>query len=118
MWGTGKPRREFLYSEDMADACVHIMEQCNFADLKPKDSKEIRNTHINIGTGRDLTIGELAEMVKQIVGFQGTIEWDSTKPDGTFQKLLNVDKLHSLGWKETVAMDDGIRTVFCNYIQS
>jgi len=118
LWGTGKPRREFLYSEDMADACVHIMEQCNFADLKPKDSKEIRNTHINIGTGRDLTIGELAEMVKQIVGFQGTIEWDSTKPDGTFQKLLNVDKLHSLGWKETVAMDDGIRTVFCNYIQN
>ena len=117
LWGSGKPRREFLYSEDMADACVYIMEQCDFKDLVPKDSSEIRNTHINIGTGRDLTICELAEMVKQIVGFTGTIAWDSTKPDGTFQKLLNVDKLHSLGWKENISMITGIETVFKLYIQ-
>jgi GDP-L-fucose synthase len=117
LWGSGIPRREFLYSEDMADACVYIMEHCDFQDLIPNDSSEIRNTHINIGTGRDLTICELAEMVKQIVGFTGTIAWDSTKPDGTFQKLLNVDKLHSLGWKENISMITGIETVFKQYIQ-
>jgi len=116
LWGTGKPRREFLYSEDMADACVYIMDKCDFTDLIPKDSKEIRNTHINIGTGTDLTISELAQIVKNIVGFDGTIEWDSTKPDGTFQKLLNVDKLHTLGWKEKVEMVEGIKTVYQNYI--
>jgi len=115
LWGTGKPRREFLYSEDMADACVHIMENKEFADVKPQDTKEIRNTHINIGTGKDLTISQLADMVKEIVGFNGTILWDSTKPDGTFQKLLNVDKLHSLGWKEKVSMLDGIRSVYDEY---
>src|ERR1035437_4206686 len=115
LWGTGKPRREFLYSEDMADACVHIMEKKEFADIQPQQTKEIRNTHINIGTGRDLTIAELAEMVKTIVGFKGTLQWDSTKPDGTFQKLLNVDKIHSLGWKEKVSMQDGIRTVYDEY---
>jgi GDP-L-fucose synthase len=115
LWGTGKPRREFLYSEDMADACVHIMEKKEFADIQPQQTKEIRNTHINIGTGRDLTIAELAEMVKTIVGFKGTLQWDSTKPDGTFQKLLNVDKIHSLGWKEKVSMQDGIRTVYEEY---
>lgn len=118
LWGTGKPRREFLYSEDMADACVHIMQQCDFSDLKPKDSNEIRNTHINIGTGKDLTIRELADLVKEIIGFNGLIEWDSSKPDGTFQKLLNVDKLYSLGWKEKIEMEDGIKTVFELYLQN
>ena len=91
------------------------MEHCNFDDLKPKNSNEIRNTHINIGTGRDLTIAELAEIVKQTIGFKGSIIWNSSKPDGTFQKLLNVDKLHSLGWKEKIALQDGIKTVFENY---
>ncbi len=116
LWGSGKPRREFLYSEDMADACVHIMEHCDFKDIISQQSKEIRNTHINIGTGKDLTIGQLAEMVQKIVGFKGKIEWDDTKPDGTFQKLLNVDKLHALGWHEKVEMEAGIKTVFENYI--
>jgi GDP-L-fucose synthase len=117
LWGTGKPRREFLYSEDMADACVHIMLKKDFVDITSQNVKEIRNTHINIGTGRDLTIAELAQMVKEIVGFKGTIEWDASKPDGTYQKLLNVDKLHSLGWKEKISMEVGIRTVYEQYIK-
>jgi len=116
LWGTGKPRREFLYSEDMADACVYLMENVQFSDLVT-NPKEIRNTHINIGTGRDLTIGELAEIVKEIVGFKGNLYWDATKPDGTFQKLLNVDKLHSLGWKEKVEMRQGIKTVVDLYVK-
>jgi GDP-L-fucose synthase len=116
LWGTGSPRREFLYSEDMADACVYIMETCDFKDLV-RNPKEIRNTHINIGTGTDLTIKELAEMVKSVVGFGGQLIWDSTKPDGTMQKLQNVDKLRSLGWKEKISLEQGIKTVFELYRQ-
>lgn len=111
LWGTGSPRREFLYSEDMAEASVFLMETCNFSDLSI-GKKEVRNTHINIGTGTDLTIKELAELVQRIVGFAGQLVWDSSKPDGTLQKLQNVDKLHSLGWKEKVGLEQGIRTVF------
>ena len=114
LWGTGKPRREFLHSDDMADACIYIMENVDFSDVA-KGKEEIRNTHINIGTGKDLTIKELSELVKKIVGFEGEIDWDTSKPDGTFQKLLNVDKLHSLGWKESIALEDGIRKVYTDY---
>ena len=86
LWGTGNPRREFLYSDDLADACVYLMNNCDFDDLTG-DTKDIRNTHINIGTGRDLSIKELAEMIKQVVDFEGDIMWDDSKPDGTYQKL-------------------------------
>lgn len=123
LWGTGSPMREFLHSDDMADACVYIMENIDFDDLvenRKKElgeiaAKEIRNTHINIGTGRDLTIKALAEKVQQIIGFKGNLVWDSDKPDGTMRKLLNVDKLHSLGWKESISLDDGIASIYQDY---
>jgi GDP-L-fucose synthase len=123
LWGTGTPMREFLHSDDMADACVYLMENVNFSDLvenRKKEvgeaaAKEIRNTHINIGTGRDLTIRELAEMVKSIVGFKGKLVWDPAKPDGTPRKLLNVDKLHSLGWKESISLNGGIAAIYADY---
>lgn len=169
LWGSGTPRREFLHSDDMADACVYLMENTNFADLveysipKEKQTKEIkelieqakdnqeqslhrsivqssnrssvqssnrslasslfrsivtdhrlpiRNTHINIGTGKDISIKELAEMIKGIVGFQGTIEWNTEMPDGTYQKLLDVRKLNGLGWKEKIDLKEGITIVY------
>jgi len=123
LWGTGTPKREFLHSDDMADACVYLMENIDFKDLIEQRRKivgdialkEIRNTHINIGTGRDLSIKELAEKVKSIVGFEGDLVWDTTKPDGTMQKLLNVDKLHSLGWKESIPLNEGIAKIYADY---
>lgn len=127
LWGTGAPRREFLHSDDLADACVYLMEKIEFKDLvKLKDPSditsrdkkiEIRNTHINIGTGTDLTINELAFIVKRIVGFDGVIEWDTSKPDGTFQKLLSVKKINKLGWKENIKLEDGIKSIYQKYIE-
>lgn len=115
LWGTGKPYREFLHSDDMADACVYIMQHINFDDLKA-GMAEVRNTHINIGTGTDLTIAGLANMVKGIVGFSGEIDWDTSKPDGTFRKLLDVSKLNALGWKYRIELSDGIRMVYNDYL--
>jgi GDP-L-fucose synthase len=117
LWGTGKPRREFLHSNDMADACVYIMQNINFNDLfKYANSREIKNTHINIGTGRDLTIFELSQLIKEIIQFEGEILWDASKPDGTFQKLLDVSKLTSLGWKFSIPLAEGIKQVYSNYL--
>ena len=95
LWGSGKPLREFLWSEDMADASVYILENISFDDLKG-NNKEIRNCHINIGTGKELSIKELAYKIKDAIGYNGDIRWDSSKPDGTMRKLCNVNKLHSL----------------------
>ncbi len=122
LWGTGKPHREFLHSDDMADACVFIMENIDFADTYTKLSSDaskqkIINTHINIGTGKDLLISELAALVKNIVGFKGNIIWDTGKPDGTFQKLLDVSKLNSLGWKEKIPLKKGISDIYKNYVK-
>ena len=110
----------------MADACVFIMESVDFKDLvkdkyadkiTSRDNKiEIRNTHINIGTGKDLTIKELAMKAKDAIGFDGLIEWDTSKPDGTFQKLLSVKKLHELGWRESINLEDGIVRVYKEYL--
>ncbi len=111
LWGTGTPKREFLYVDDLADACVFLMEKVNFADLS-KGMTEVRNTHINIGTGVDLTIRELAELVKKTVGFKGDILWDTTKPDGTPRKLLDVSKLQSLGWKPKTMLEEGVRKAY------
>ncbi|MBU0671384.1 GDP-L-fucose synthase [Patescibacteria group bacterium] len=107
VWGTGKPRIEFLYSDDLADACVFLMEKINFNDLI-KDKKEIRNTHINIGTGTDISIKELALLIKKITGFKGEIKWNKSKPDGTMQKLLDVTKLKKLGWSYQTELPNGI----------
>ena len=115
LWGTGTPLREFLWSGDMADACVFVMENVDFSDLAKESAPEIRNTHINIGSGKEITIRELAYLVKKIVGFDGKIAFDASKPDGTPRKLLDVSKLEKLGWKYTVELDDGIRRVYDNY---
>ena len=122
LWGTGNPKREFLHASDLADACVFIMENINFKDLanfykerNPKEADEIKNTHINIGTGTDLTIRELSEIVKEITDYNGKIIWDNSKPDGTLRKLLDVSKLHSLGWKEKIGFKDGISKVYESY---
>lgn len=113
IWGSGKPRREFLYSEDMADACVFIIESVDFKDVS--DGKtEVRNTHINIGTGEDISIEELAKLIKKVVGFEGTLVFDTSKPDGTMEKLTDPFKLHAFGWKHKVELEEGIRKVYNN----
>ncbi len=101
LWGTGKPMREFLWSEEMADACVFVMEKVDFDDLKG-DNKEVRNCHINIGTGMEISIKGLALLIKETVGYEGSITFDSSKPDGTMRKLTDVSKLNALGWKHQV----------------
>ena len=111
IWGTGAPLRDFLWSEDMADACVFIMENVDFADLKG-NSKEVRNCHINIGTGKELSIKELAYLVAEKVGFEGNIVFNADKPDGTMRKLTDPSKLHSLGWKHKVELEDGIAMIY------
>jgi len=117
IWGTGQPLREFLCSEDMADACVFLMEQVDFSDLR-KDESEKRNFHINIGTGSEISIRDLAEMIKDKIGYPGSIIFNSNKPDGTMRKLTDVSKLHQLGWKHTVAIDEGISRIIEWYQQS
>ena len=141
LWGTGTPLREFLWSEDMADASVHCLLNVDFKDIigiekyssvhygASADGQvdrnhsagrggaipslgEIRNCHINVGTGKELTIRELSELVRQAVGFEGEIVFDSTKPDGTMRKLISVDKLHSLGWTHKVEIEDGVKKLF------
>jgi GDP-L-fucose synthase len=118
LWGSGLPRREFLHADDMADASVYIMENVDFNDLVKinKVESEIKNTHINIGTGVDLSIKELALLVKEIVGFEGEILWDKTKPDGTIRKQLDVGKLHKLGWKHKINLEDGISSIYQSYV--
>ncbi|MEW5846129.1 MAG: GDP-L-fucose synthase [Bacteroidota bacterium] len=117
LWGSGKPLREFLHSSDMADACVFIMEKVNFSDLS-SGMIEVRNTHINIGTGQDISIADLTQLVKEVVGFSGGILWDKTKPDGTYRKLLDVSKLHSLGWNHSIELTQGVRRVYHDYINA
>jgi GDP-L-fucose synthase len=114
LWGTGSPYREFLYVDDLADACVFLMENVDFNDLKPQEGP-LLNTHINIGTGRDLTIKELANLIKISVGFKGKLEWDSSKPDGTYRKLLDVSKINMLGWKERISLENGLNMIYGNY---
>ncbi len=117
LWGSGKPIREFLWSEDMADASVFIMENINFQDLAG-DSKEVRNCHINIGSGKEITIAGLASLIKETINYSGNILWDSSKPDGTMRKLTDVSKLHSLGWKHKMEIDKGVSTLFNWYIDN
>ena len=118
IWGSGKPKREFLWSEDMADACVFIMEHRNFRDTLIEGQKEIRNTHINIGTGIDISIKELAETIKEIIGYKGELIFNADKPDGTPRKLTDVSKLHQLGWKHTVDLKEGILKLYNWYVEN
>ena len=133
IWGSGKPMREFLWSEEMAEACVFVMENVDFIDLvkqssissdtkvvencntveELKEEKiEIRNTHINIGTGKEISIKNLAELVKEKIGFNGDLIFNSEKPDGTMRKLTNVTKLHNLGWQHKIEIDEGIEKMY------
>lgn len=126
LWGTGMPLREFLWSEDMADASVYILEQVDFKDLNQLPSNlqglttsqwqnkgyscpEVRNCHINIGTGKELTIAELAQLIQKTIGYEGEIHWDHTKPDGTMRKRIDVSKLHQLGWQHQIEIEEGIK---------
>lgn len=147
LWGTGSPLREFLWSEDMADASVHILLNVDFKDIIGIDKYssvfygtatdgevnrnnsegrggaipslgEIRNCHINIGTGKELTIKQLSELIVRTVGFTGTVAWDESKPDGTPRKLIDVSKLHSLGWTHKVEIEDGVQKLYDWYKQS
>lgn len=147
LWGTGSPLREFLWSEDMADASVHILLNVDFKDIigiekyssvfygtatdgevNRNNSEgrggaipslgEIRNCHINIGTGKELTIKQLSELIVRTIGFMGTVAWDESKPDGTPRKLIDVSKLHSLGWMHKVEIEDGVQKLFDWYRQS
>jgi len=112
LWGTGSPLREFLWSEEMADASVHVLLNVDFKDTYEPGAKEIRNCHINVGTGCELTIRELAEKVVKEVGFKGELRWDASKPDGTPRKLIDVSKLHRLGWHHKVEIDEGVHRLF------
>ena len=117
LWGTGSPIREFLWSEDMADASVYCLENIDFDDVRGADP-EVRNCHINIGSGKEVTIRQLAELVKTTVGYYGTVEWDSTKPDGTLRKLTDVSKLHSLGWRHTMEIENGVPALYNWYLSN
>ena len=118
LWGTGTPLREFLWSEDMADACVFLMERINFKDTYPTNTKEVRNTHINIGTGKELSIKELAYMIKETIGYQGEIIFNNTKPDGTMRKLTDPSKLHQLGWQHAIELQEGVKLMYEHYCNS
>ena len=107
LWGTGAPIREFLWSEDMADASVYALLNIDFDDVRGSNP-EVRNCHINIGSGKEITIRQLAELVQRTVGYNGEIRWDATKPDGTMRKLTDVSKLHSLGWHHRVEIEEGV----------
>jgi len=116
IWGTGNPRREFLWSEEMADATVFIMERVSFSDIVAgMSSKEIRNTHINVGTGKDISIKDIAYLVKGKIGFAGELWFNTEKPDGTMKKLTDVSKLHSLGWHHKIEIEEGVERIYSWY---
>jgi len=118
VWGSGTPRREFLYSEDMADACVYLMNlpDDKFVPLLGQDRNDGLPPLMNIGVGHDLSIHELAETVKDVVGYQGAIEFDPTKPDGTPRKLMDVGRLNTMGWKAQTGMREGLARAYQDYM--
>ena len=123
LWGTGRPMREFLWSEEMADASVHVLLNVDFKDTYDTSVKnadgitEIRNCHINVGTGKEISIREVAELIQKEIGFRGEIRWDASKPDGTLKKLTDVKKLHNLGWHHKIEIDEGIHRLYEWYKQ-
>jgi GDP-L-fucose synthase len=117
LWGTGTPRREFLWSEEMADACVFIMEHVDFSDLT-QGMTEVKNCHVNIGTGKEVTIRELSSIIQKTIGYEGEIRFDKSKPDGTPRKLTDVSKLNSLGWRHTIDVDEGVKQLYDWYTGS
>ncbi|HKM93456.1 MAG TPA: GDP-L-fucose synthase [Prolixibacteraceae bacterium] len=126
IWGSGAPMREFLWSEEMAEACVYVMEHVNFDDVASTSSAtntiaeplEIRNTHINIGTGKEVSIKQVAELIKEKVGFKGNLVFDTSKPDGTMKKLTDPSKIHALGWHHKIEIDNGIEELYRWYCKN
>lgn len=116
LWGTGTPLREFLWSEDMAEACVFVMENVNFDQLRTNEP-EVRNCHINIGTGKEISIQGLAELISGTVAYSGQLSFNPEQPDGTMRKLTDVSKLHSLGWKHQVELEEGITRMYQWYLR-
>lgn len=120
LWGSGAPMREFLWSEEMADASVHVLLNVDFQDIVDNSDfvrnadgiLEVRNCHINVGTGKEISIREVAELIIKEIGFRGELRWDSTKPDGTMKKLTDVSKLHRLGWHHKIEIDEGIHRLY------
>ena len=117
LWGTGTPLREFLWSEEMADASVFVMEHVDFKDTYKEGSKDIRNCHINIGTGKEITIRQLAERIVETAGYQGKLTFDSSKPDGTMRKLTDPSKLHALGWHHKIEIEEGVQRMYEWYLK-
>ena len=123
LWGTGAPMREFLWSEEMADASVHVLLNVDFKDTYDTSVKnsdgitEIRNCHINVGTGKEISIRQVAELIMSEIGFKGELCWDSSKPDGTMKKLTDVSKLHSLGWQHKIEIDEGVHRLYEWYLK-
>ncbi|EAI6907777.1 GDP-L-fucose synthase [Campylobacter coli] len=115
LWGTGKTRREFIHSDDLVDACMYIMKHVNFSDLSKNN---IKNTHINIGTGSDLSIAELALLIKKITQYKGEIKFDISKPDSPMNRLLDCSKIHSLGWKHRIELEEGVKIMYEDYLQN
>lgn len=118
LWGTGTPMREFLWSEEMADASVHVLLNVDFKDTYDVSQKEVRNCHINVGTGKEVSIRQAAEMIVKEIDFKGELHWDSSKPDGTMRKLTDVTKLHNLGWHHKIEIDEGIHRMYEWYLNS
>ena len=117
LWGTGRPMREFLWSEEMADASVHVLLNVDFKDTYAEGCGDIRNCHINVGTGKEISIREVAEKIMKEIRFEGELRWDSSKPDGTMRKLTDVSKLHNLGWHHKVEIDEGIQRLYKWYLK-
>ena len=115
IWGSGNPRRELLHVNDMAEACVFVMQNLSFKDCITHHN-EIRNTHLNVGYGSDISIAELSQLIKEIVGFEGELVFDTSKPDGTYQKLMDSSKLNALGWKPKIHLKEGIQSVYQHYL--
>lgn len=116
LWGSGKPMREFLWSDDMADATVFVMESVNFLNLTNViEEREIRNTHINIGTGKEISIKDVALLIQKVIGFNGLLWFNTEKPDGTMRKLSDVSKINALGWKHKVNIEDGLKQMYLWY---
>ena len=117
-WGSGQPFREFLHVDDLSDACLFLLENW---DLKKENAPKLKfgevSTILNVGSGKDISIKELAELVSEIVGFKGKIKWDASKPDGTKRKLLDVSKINSMGWKSKISLEEGIKMTVQNYIK-
>lgn len=116
LWGTGTPLREFLWSEEMADASVYVLLNIDFKDTYNSEDREIRNCHINVGTGKEISIRNVAELIVRTVGFKGILSWDATKPDGTIRKLTDVSKLNKLGWHHKIEIDEGVQKLYDWYL--